>query len=233
MRIRHWKRWLIGGAILVVLAVVGGPFVYIHFVEGSAPAPLSLSNSPGVAASPGATAAAIASVDGSWKVASGSQVGYRVSEILFGQSHVAVGRTSSIQGSFVLNGTTVESGSFTADMRMVTSDQSRRDEQFNGRIMETSTYPTGTFVLDGPVELGSLPADGVTRTVRVSGTLTLHGTKRRVTFELSGRRTGSKLQVSGSIPITFADWDIPDPSFGPISTQDHGTLEFLLTFTHA
>jgi len=157
MRIRHWKRWLIGGAILVVLAVVGGPFVYIHFVEGSAPAPLSLSNSPGVAASPGATAAPIASVDGSWKVASGSQVGYRVSEILFGQSHVAVGRTSSIQGSFAVNGTTVESGSFTADLRTVTSDQSRRDEQFNGRIMETSTYPTGTFVLDWPLATNTFP----------------------------------------------------------------------------
>jgi polyisoprenoid-binding protein YceI len=115
--------------------------------------------------------AAIGSFDGTWKVTSGSQVGYRVSEILLGQSHVAVGRTSSIQGSFALSATTVESGSFTADMRTITSDQSRRDEQFNGRIMETSTYPTATFVLDGPVELGSLPADGVTRTVRVPGTL--------------------------------------------------------------
>src|SRR6266536_3096235 len=42
IRIRHWKRWLALGAVVVALAVVGGPFIYIHFVEGKAPAPLTL-----------------------------------------------------------------------------------------------------------------------------------------------------------------------------------------------
>ena len=35
--------------------------------------------------------------------------------------------------------------------------------------------------------------------------------------------------MSGSIPILFADWDIPNPSFtGFVTTQNHGVLEFLL-----
>jgi polyisoprenoid-binding protein YceI len=115
----------------------------------------------------------------------------------------------------------------------VTSDEPRRDAQFRGRIMQTSTYPRAQFALSKPVELGSLPAEGATRTVRVTGTLTLHGTTRTVTFELTGRRTRATVQVSGSIPITFADWSIPNPSFGPVSTEDHGTLELLLNFTQA
>jgi hypothetical protein len=52
-----------------------------------------------------------------------------------------------------------------------------------------------------------------------------------VTFRLTGRYTGSTIQVTGSIPITFADWNISNPSFGPAQTVDHGVLEFLLDLT--
>jgi hypothetical protein len=33
----HWKRWLVIGVGFLVLAVVGGPYAYIHLVEGPAP----------------------------------------------------------------------------------------------------------------------------------------------------------------------------------------------------
>jgi hypothetical protein len=39
--------------------------------------------------------------------------------------------------------------------------------------------------------------------------------------------------VTGSIPVTFADWGIPNPSFSGITTEDHGTVEFLVNLTHA
>jgi len=51
--------------------------------------------------------------------------------------------------------------------------------------------------------------------------------------DLTTRRTGNRIEVSGSIPIRFADWNIPNPSFGPVTTQDHGVLEFLLVFAHS
>ena len=44
-----------------------------------------------------------------------------------------------------LDGAIVTDASFTVDMTTVTSDESRRDAQFDGRIMETSVYPTATF----------------------------------------------------------------------------------------
>src|SRR5450759_2296866 len=70
---RPRRLWLwIGGVVAAVLIVgVGGPYVYIHFIEGSAAAPLT------VAA--GATASSAGgSEDGNWTVGSGSQAGYRV-----------------------------------------------------------------------------------------------------------------------------------------------------------
>jgi len=51
---------------------------------------------------------------------------------------------------------------------------------------------------------------------------------------LSAERTTSGIKISGSIPIKFANWSIPNPSFGSfVTTDNHGLLEFLLKFTKA
>jgi len=233
MRGRSWKFWLLTGVLVVAVGVVGGPFVYIHFIEKKAPAPLALS-SP----SPSATQTAMAAnettgVNGTWTVTSGSAVGYRVQEVLFGQSNTAAGRTSSVTGSITVDGKNVSAASFTVDMTTVSSDQQRRDNQFNGRIMDTSSYPTATFKLSSPIVLSSILAVDTKASTQATGVLTMHGVSKTVTFTLTGQRTASGIQVTGQIPITFADWNIPNPSFGPVTTDDHGILEFLLVFKRA
>jgi polyisoprenoid-binding protein YceI len=228
---RHLRRWLVIGIGVLAVAVVGGPFVYIHLIQGKAPPTLALSTPSPTAA--GEVQSNSVSPDGTWNLTGDSVVGYRVKEVLFGQSNEAVGRTSSITGSMTVSGTTITAATFIVDMTTVTSDESRRDGQFNGRIMETATYPTATFTLTEPIELGSIPAAGEQRTFRATGDLTLHGVTKSVTFELTGQLTGSIVQVAGSIPITFADWNIANPSFGLAQTEDNGSLEFLLDFAHA
>lgn len=233
-----WAKLGIGAFIVLVVAAVGGPYVYIHFIEGKAPAPLSVntSTSPASSTSPSATSssASSTSLDGTWSVGSGSVVGYRVHETLLGQSNTATGRTSSVTGSLTVAGDTVTAGSFSADLTSVASDKSQRDHQFQGRIMNTATYPTATFKLTQPVALGSEPADGVTVTRQATGDLTLHGVTKSITFAVSVKRTGSTIAASGSVPIVFADYNIANPSFaGTVTTDDHGTLEFLLNFTRS
>lgn len=237
-RFPTWARWAIAAAALAALVFVGGPFVYIHFIEGAPPPPLSVntSGSPSPTASSNASSSdpSSGSVDGTWTVASGSTAGYRVHEVLFGQSNTAVGRTTAIMGSLTVSSDTVTAGNFSADLTTVSSDRAQRDGQFQGRIMNTSTYPTATFKLTKPVSLGSEPADGVAVTRDVTGDLTLHGTTRSLTFTVSLKKTGTTVAASGSIPITFADYNISNPSFGGVvTTDDHGTLEFLLTFTQS
>jgi polyisoprenoid-binding protein YceI len=221
---RTRTRWIIAVVAAVVVVVVAGPFIYIHFIEGKAPAKLALSTTAGA---PGGSAP---SVNGTWTVTPGSEAGYRVGEVIFGQTNTAVGRTSVITGSVTVSGTSVESGSFTADLTAVHSDQSQRDNQFQHRIMDTSKYPTAMFVLTKPINLGAMPAVGTTITATAAGDLTLHGTTRPVTVPVTAR--GSELQVLGTIPVVFADYSIPSPSLaGVVTTQDHGVLEFLLDFT--
>ena len=247
---RHWVRWLIAGIIVVVVLAVAGPFVYIHFFNGSTPSALSLSPSgsapasgaasgSGSAPAPGsgtstATAAATGSVAGPWTAGSGSVVGYRVNEVLLGQNATAVGRTTSVTGQLTIQGTTATAASFSVPMDTIHSDKSQRDAQFDGRIMDVAEYPTGTFALTSPIDLAPLPAAGVIKSYTAHGKLTLHGTTRAVTLTLTAEREGTQIKVAGDIPVLFSDYNIANPSFaGFVTTQDHGLLEFLLVFTKA
>lgn len=236
-RNRRRLAWIIGAvAVIALLGFVGVPYIYIHFIDKTQ-APLSLNTTTPTAAassaSPGDTSSS-ATIDGTWSVASGSTAGYRVNEVLNGQSHVATGRTSSITGSLTVTGNSAVSGTFSADLTSVTSDQAQRDGQFRGRIMDTSAYPVATFTLTQPVDLGTAPADGTVVTKQVTGQLTLHGTTKTVSFTASIKATGSTVAVQGDIPITFADYGIPNPSFPPFVTTDaNGTLEFLINFRRA
>ena len=233
MRGRSWKFWLVAGVLVLGVGVVGGPFIYIHLIEAKAPAPLSLAKTSPSASAASSTATKAEGVDGTWTVTSGSTVGYRVQEILFGQSNTAAGRTSAVTGSIAIDGKTVNAATFTVDMTTVASDQQRRDNQFNGRIMDTASYPTANFKLSSPIAMTSIPSVGMQASAQATGVLTMHGASKSVTFTLTGQRTGDGIQVTGQIPITFADWNSPNPSFGPVTTQDHGVLEFLLVFKRA
>jgi polyisoprenoid-binding protein YceI len=231
---RHWLRWLIGSVIVLAVLAAAGPFIYIHFFNGSTPAALSLSPaSTGAstsASTPAAsTAAAGGSVAGTWTAGSGSVVGYRVNEVLLGQSATAVGRSTSVSGHMVITGTTVTAAAFSVPMDTIHSDKSQRDAQFDGRIMDVAAYPTGTFTLTAPISLAPLPPGGVIKSYTAHGNLTLHGTTRAATFTLTAERKGAQIEVAGHIPVVFADYNIANPSFaGFVTTQNHGQLEFLL-----
>ncbi|ALG13058.1 YceI family protein [Kibdelosporangium phytohabitans] len=223
---RHWKAWLIGAVALGLLAFVGGPWFYINVLSDPPAQELALGEGQqgGGAAVP---------VDGDWAVSEGSQAGYRVKEILFGQDTTAVGRTGKVTGSVALSGTRITSGTVTVDMGSVATDKSGRDEQFRNRIMSVSQFPTSTFALRGQADLGAVPAVGQKVTVKASGQLTLRGVSKPVTVDLSAVRNGDTIQVQTSIPVVFADYSIPDPGIPGIDIEDNGVIEVLLTLRKA
>ena len=57
-----------------------------------------------------------ASIDGDVDGEVRQHVGYRVPEVLFGQSTEAAGRTTRVTGTMTIDGTTVEDATFTADL---------------------------------------------------------------------------------------------------------------------
>lgn len=239
--LRKPRFWLIAVPVVIVLAVVVGPFVYINFIKEDAPDPLTfddIGTTTTVAGGTDTTAAddgsaASDGIEGTWEVAAGSTAGYRATEVLFGQSTEGAGRTEDVTGTLVIEGTTATEAAFEVDLTTLESDEDRRDGQVQSRILETSQFPTATFELTEPIDFGEVPDDLVEVTAEATGDLTVHGVTNAVTFDLTARRNGDTIEVTGSIPITWADYDISDPSGGPAQVEDSGKMEFALSFSKA
>jgi polyisoprenoid-binding protein YceI len=182
------------------------------------------------------------SVDGTWQVDrtlgsfsdfTSSFVGYRVQEQLASiGANTAVGRTPDVTGTMTIQGAQVTAAEFTADLTGLKSDDDRRDGQLRRQGIETATFPNATFKLTAPLDFGSVPADGQSITVTATGDFTLHGVTKSVNVQLSAKRSSDVIVVTGSLPITFADYNISKPQgFVVLSIDDHGTMEFQLLFT--
>lgn len=258
------RRWLaIGLGAVLLAALVGGALGFSYlFLRPPAPAAVGLSSaSPGSAAAATASAQASASagstaasstssgtttgsVEGTWNVDasigsfsdfSGSFVGYRVDEELATVgAATAVGRTPDVTGSVTLDGATITAVEISADLSTLQSDKSQRDGQLHRQALETDTYPTATFSLTQPIDLGAAPTDGQVIQATATGNLTIHGVTKSVEIPVEARLSGSVVTVTGSIDILFADYSISRPtSFAVLTIADHGIMEFQLQLTRA
>jgi polyisoprenoid-binding protein YceI len=226
-------RYAIVALVIVGLGLVVGPWAYINLIKDDAPSALTIEdNSDATIPSGSIEQDTISDLNGEWVVTSGGEsvVGYRVKEVLFGQSTEGVGRTREIQGQLTVTNDQVTNVSFTVQMGTLTSDAANRDRQFNGRIMDTSSYPTSTFVLTQPIALPANALSGEVITVNAQGDLTLRGTTKTVQFPLQAKVEGATFTVVGNITIVFDDWGIPEPSLPGIDVDPDGLLEFSLVF---
>jgi polyisoprenoid-binding protein YceI len=116
-------------------------------------------------------------------------------------------------------------------MTTLQSDDDRRDGQLRRQSIETDQFPTSTFTLSSPIELGSVPADGSTISATATGELTLHGVTKTVDVPIQATLSGDVVTVIGQVEVLFADYDIDRPtSFLVLSIEDHGIMEFQLHF---
>lgn len=223
---RRW--WLVLGVLFVAVGLVFAAFL-VKDLTSPTPARLTL---PRAAGTGGAVVAG--PVSGTWSVGKGSEVGYRVHEILFGLSHTAVGRTGEVSGGITMSGTRVVAAAFTVDMASVETDQAGREVMWRNYIMNTGAYPQARFRLTRPIALGSVPTPGKVVTVHASGDLTMRGVTRAIRFRIRGERvSASTIDLDAEIPITFKEWNIPNPSFAVAKVGRTGTLEVLLHLNRA
>jgi polyisoprenoid-binding protein YceI len=251
-------------AIVIALLVGGAMGFSYLFLREPAPAAVGLSSASPTSSATGATATTDPSadagasatpaggsstttgggLDGTWNVDpsigsfsdfSGSFVGYRVEEELANVgAATAVGRTTDVTGSLTLAGTQITAVEMSANLATLQSDKSQRDGQLHRQSLETDQFPTATFSLTQPIDLGPAPADGQVIQATATGDLTIHGVTKSVEIPVEARVAGDVVTVTGSIEILFADYGMNRPtSFLVLSIADHGTMEFQLQFTKA
>jgi polyisoprenoid-binding protein YceI len=240
------------GLVLVVIAVGAG--MWYLFLRSAPPATVGLSTpTPPGASSPGAATpspavgtptspAAGGDLSGTWTVDTGvgsfsdfsaSFVGYRIREELatIGATE-AVGRTPGVEGHLSFEGTLITAAEITADLTTLRSDDSRRDGQLRRQALETDRFPTATFRLTSPIDLGIVPGDGETFRATATGELTLHGQTREVSVPLEGQLSAGVVTVVGSLRVMLADYEIVRPQAGIVlSVEDAAVMELQLHFT--
>jgi polyisoprenoid-binding protein YceI len=256
---RRWPVLVIlVGAVLIAGAYLGFSYLFLGEtppavgLAGATPSAVAADGSAATASpaatptstgstAPGSSAASGggAALDGTWNIDpsigsfsdfSGSFVGYRVQEELANVgAATAVGRTPDVTGSLTFDGTKVTAADFTADLTTLQSDKAQRDGQLRRQALETSTYPTATFKLSQPIDLGSVPADGQVVQATATGDLTIHGVTKPVQIPIQAKLSGDHVTVTGSTDIVFADYGMDRPqSFMVLSIADNGTMEFQL-----
>jgi polyisoprenoid-binding protein YceI len=195
-----------------------------------APAPLALSSpAPGSSQS---------SLVGSWKVAMGSEAGYRVKEKFINQPATteAVARTSKIAGSLAVT----SSGSeliaanihFTADLTALVSQDLyanyqvyQRDSFVRNIYLETNRFPIADFTASSvriPVDLtGSIP-------LSVNGKLKLHGFTKPVIAQVQIQLSAAQVEIAGSINVDMRDFAIAPPDISFTTAESQVVIEFHL-----
>ena len=256
---RRWIKWAVIGAVGAVVLVFGAIFVYANFINdspdaldetdltealtgtGTDPAVSETTVSGTIesgtsAAAPETTNTTTDEVpsgddfDGDWVPTERSEFGYRVEEVLAGVNTTAVGRSNEIEGLLTIEGTSATVVDITVQIENITSDDSRRDGQFRGRIMSADEFPTAEFRITEPIAFGEIPEGDEQVVATATGELTLRGVTNPVTFDVTAQTSDGSIGVLGSIPVLFEDYGIDNPSFGVVETEDNGLVEFVLVF---
>ncbi|MFN7148089.1 MAG: YceI family protein [Microthrixaceae bacterium] len=184
-------------------------------------------------------------ISGSWTVdtetgdfdfdsASGTFAGVRIAEELASiGSTTAVGRTGDVAGTVVIDGTTVTAADIEVDMTTITTNDPRRDNKVQ-EALDTGEFPTATFSLTEPIELGARATSGEEVSVTAVGDLTIHGVTQQVEMPLQAQLVDGTIVIVGSVEIAFSDYDVEVPS-APIvvSVDDVGTMELQLLLTRS
>lgn len=237
------------GAVVVVVLLLGIGAWYVLFGD-DAPDEVNLETATEQVTestqsddSTGDTTDVSAGISGTWTVdtdtgsfdfesADGSFAGFRVQEELASIGGTeAVGRTGEVTGTIGIEGTTLTSADLMVDMASITTDQSRRD----GRVrdaLEVEQFPTATFVLTEPVDLGAGAESGEAVSVEAKGQMTIHGVTQDTTATLQAQLVDGTAVVVGTVPFTFADYQVEKPSAASVlSVADDASIEFQLLFT--
>jgi hypothetical protein len=223
-RKRHWaRRVLITLAALVVLLVAS---VILYIKLAPVPAPLALQATP--------TSAPTDPLEGQWDVTTGSTAGFRIQQTVLFATNDVVQRTEAVTGTVTITGTqateATEATEATFRIDLTTLNTNGTPTPQLAISLDTKHHPNATITLTEPLDLDPAITSGTTITTTAPAQLSLRGQTHPTTVTITARQDGDTLQVTGSLPVTFADWDIPNPDdYGPLgSLADHGTAEFRL-----
>ncbi|XEC94263.1 YceI family protein [Paenibacillus tarimensis] len=220
------KSKLLIAAGILIAGAVGGYTAYGKFVgnnveiESVIPAQGQVDGSSNGGASESlATAVSSSELNGSWAIADASKIYWSVTTSKETVNFV----NDSVQGSWNVNVDDISamSGEGTVDMTALDSGNGMRDGHVKDeRFLAVDTYPEATFKAES---FSGLPAEweeGVAVPVEMTGTLTVRGVEKEVTFASEAMYSGGQLVLSGTTTVLFSDFGMENPHTVVLETEN-------------
>ena len=200
------------------------------------PMVMALMSTPGIKTEPIETAGAkpaSTEMDGTWTVLNRqgknyTSAGFTFDELLPGDARNTSGSTTDVSGEMVIESGTLTSGEVTVDLTNIVTDRDVRDVNVRRKILNTDTYPEAYFTLTEPADVSSLPEDGTTGTVKLTGDLTIRGVTNEITQEFTVLRTGDHVIVHADIPFNRLDYGVETPDFIAAKIAEEGQINIRL-----
>lgn len=167
--------------------------------------------------------------------ASASQASYHAHEQLVGNRlpTEAVGTSPGVTGTLALGAdgsVAADQSTITVDLTKLKSDENRRDNFIKTDTLQTTKFPTATFVARSIQGLPApLPTTGES-TFQLLGDLTVHGVTRPVTWDVTAQFADTSVTGSATTSVNISDFGMTPPKAGPVlSIEDGLVLELAFT----
>ncbi len=162
-----------------------------------------------------------------------SEVRFVIGEILNGSPKTVVGTTNGVSGEIVAdyaNTATAQVRSLSVDLSGLRTDNGFRNRAIHDLILQTGnpSYRTATFVQTAISGLPPSVEVGQSYTFQITGSLTIHGVTREVTFEATVTPiSATRLEGTASTTVRYADFGVSIPRLPPqvASVEEEVRLE--------
>jgi polyisoprenoid-binding protein YceI len=230
---RRWLLWALGALVLVV----GAGLAWLWFAGGSGEPSTDLTTPPltedsTTSGGPGTTGASDTTVPAGDVTAfvidpTNSTATYEVDEILRGNPNLVVGVTDEVAGQVAFDPTDLGQVQFSEiliNARTFETDSSSRDRQVRGPIVLDSASDEFEFISFQVKSVHGLPnsvAVGETVEAQIVGDLTIKGTTREVTFELTVTLTDdATITGTATTVVLRSDFGIDIPQVPSVAGVD-------------
>jgi polyisoprenoid-binding protein YceI len=230
------RRTLAGGLVLAVIAIaaiVAGWWFFIRedneLATNAPEIPADLVETPGAGETPSASGDATAFTI----ISDRSEAAYFADEKLASLPvpSTAKGSTKDITGTFYLTEDGLDldperESSFTVDLTTITSDRDMRDRRVQSDGLQTSQFPTATFVATSVSGYDPSIPEGEEQSLSLTGMMDLHGVQKEITWDVKARREGDVITALATVNFLYSDFNIPVLNIaGFVSVEEDVTLQ--------
>jgi polyisoprenoid-binding protein YceI len=131
--------------------------------------------------------------------------------------------TNDISGVIARTGDTITTAEFMVDLATLGGDGGPRNTVLAALLAAAGGNSTASFVLSEPVALPSAGAEPVETTI--TGTLTVRGVSHEVAAEAEIGFDGDAGTLTGSIPITLADYGFSGTALDVVGADDTAYID--------